>query len=577
VFITHNSIMEDPTSIDEVSIPLPAENTRNILRRKVGTKTFPWAASAIDHTPPPPPPPPQNGRRMSVRRKFADLLEYFNPFAANPVSPPPQDEDTPAKKKARLESSKSIAEDVGVGEAAHTIDTSTTSSPSDIVADVPRDIVTVSSPLQITETPRARRKWTAEEDAKLTDAVKKHGNNWVPIAAIIPSRTNVQCRMRWAGSLNPLIERKIGKWTSGEDARLTSAVKKFGNNWVAIAAIIPGRTSGQCCKRWAQTVDPSIDRKLGKWTSGEEARLTSAVKKCGNDWVAVAALVPGRTNAQCRRSWTLRLDPNINRKLGKWTAEEEARLTSAVKKCGNDWVAVAALVPGRNNKVCRSRWAENLEPNTNNAIQRRGKWTAEEDGKLFVAVTKYGKDWVAVAVLVPGRTNEQCRARWASCLDPGMNRATGKWTAEEDAKLIEGAQKHGKDWVAVATLVPGRSNKDCRSRWAENLEPNTNHAKQRRGKWTAEEDAKLFDAVTKYGKDWVAVAALVSGRSKKDCCSRWAKQRRGKWTAEEDAKLFDAVTKYGKDWVAVAALVSGRSKKDCCSRWADNVEPSTNR
>jgi hypothetical protein len=565
--------MEDPTSIDEVSIPLPAENTRNILRRKVGTKTFPWAASAIDHTPPPP--PPQNGRRMSVRRKFADLLEYFNPFAANPVSPPPQDEDTPAKKKARLESSKSIAEDVGVGEAAHTIDTSTTSSPSDIVADVPRDIVTVSSPLQITETPRARRKWTAEEDAKLTDAVKKHGNNWVPIAAIIPSRTNVQCCKRWVHTVDPSIDRKLGKWTSGEDARLTSAVKKcgndwaavaalvpgrtnaqclrswtlrldpninrklgkwtsgedarltravkkFGNNWIAIAAIIPGRTSGQCCKRWAQTVDPSIDRKLGKWTSGEEARLTSAVKKCGNDWVAVAALVPGRTNAQCRRSWTLRLDPNINRKLGKWTAEEEARLTSAVKKCGNDWVAVAALVPGRNNKVCRSRWAENLEPNTNNAIQRRGKWTAEEDGKLFVAVTKYGKDWVAVAVLVPGRTSEQCRARWASCLDPGMNRATGKWTAEEDAKLIEGAQKHGKDWVAVAALVPGRSNKDCRSRWAQNLDPNTNHAKRRRGKWTAEEDAKLFDAVTKYGKDWVAVAALVSGRSKKDCCSRWA-------------------------------------------------------
>jgi hypothetical protein len=77
--------MEDPIGTDEVSIPLPAETTRNsqinngVLRRKVGTKTFPWAAVAVDHTPPPPPP---NGRIRSVRRKFTDMLEYFNPFAA---------------------------------------------------------------------------------------------------------------------------------------------------------------------------------------------------------------------------------------------------------------------------------------------------------------------------------------------------------------------------------------------------------------------------------------------------------------------------------------------------------------
>jgi hypothetical protein len=519
VFITHNSIMEDPTSIDEVSIPLPAENTRNILRRKVGTKTFPWAASAIDHTPPPPPPPPQNGRRMSVRRKFADLLEYFNPFAANPVSPPPQDEDTPAKKKARLESSKSIAEDVGVGEAAHTIDTSTTSSPSDIVADVPRDIVTVSSPLQITETPRARRKWTAEEDAKLTDAVKKHGNNWVPIAAIIPSRTNVQCCKRWVHTVDPSIDRKLGKWTSGEDARLTSAVKKCGNDWAAVAALVPGRTNAQCLRSWTLRLDPNINRKLGKWTSGEDARLTRAVKKFGNNWIAIAAIIPGRTSGQCCKRWAQTVDPSIDRKLGKWTSGEEARLTSAVKKCGNDWVAVAALVPGRTNAQCRRSWTLRLDPNINRKL---GKWTAEEEARLTSAVKKCGNDWVAVAALVPGRTNAQCSIRWSHTVDPSINRKMGKWTAEEEAKLIDAIKKCGKDWVAVAALVPGRSNKDCRSRWAQNLDPNTNHAKRRRGKWTAEEDAKLFDAVTKYGKDWVAVAALVSGRSKKDCCSRWA-------------------------------------------------------
>jgi hypothetical protein len=34
-----------------------------------------------------------------------------------------------------------------------------------------------------------------EEDAKLTDAVKERGdNNWVAVAALVPGRTDVKCR-----------------------------------------------------------------------------------------------------------------------------------------------------------------------------------------------------------------------------------------------------------------------------------------------------------------------------------------------------------------------------------------------
>jgi hypothetical protein len=34
------------------------------------------------------------------------------------------------------------------------------------------------------------------------------------------------------------------------------------------------------------------------------------------------------------------------------------------------------------------------------------------------AVKKYGNQWVAVAAMVSGRTNVQCRARWGNYLDP---------------------------------------------------------------------------------------------------------------------------------------------------------------
>lgn len=73
-----------------------------------------------------------------------------------------------------------------------------------------------------------------------------------------------------------------------------------------------------------------------------------------------------------------------------------------------------------------------------NTERKMVKWTAEEDAKLNDVATKHGKDWVAVAALVlPGRTNIQCAYRWGTYLDPGLERAMGRWTAEEDAKLTE--------------------------------------------------------------------------------------------------------------------------------------------
>jgi myb proto-oncogene protein len=193
-------------------------------------------------------------------------------------------------------------------------------------------------------------RWTPEEDAKLIEAVTEFGKDWLVVAAKVPNRTNVQCRYRWIMYLD--LDTKSGKWTAEEDAKLTVAEKELGNDWTAVAAIVPGRTNKQCCVRWAKSSDP--DTKSGNWTVEEDAKLTVAVKEFGEDWGAVAAMVPGRTNAHCRRRWANSLAPDIN--SGKWTAEEDAKLTVAVTSHGNDWVRIAALVPGRTNIQCRDRW-----------------------------------------------------------------------------------------------------------------------------------------------------------------------------------------------------------------------------
>jgi myb proto-oncogene protein len=157
----------------------------------------------------------------------------------------------------------------------------------------------------------------------------------------------------------------------------------------------------------------------------------------------------------------------------------------------------------------------------------KGKWTAVEDIKLKDAVKTHGdKDWGAISLVVPGRTKSQCHSRWKDALDPSIDRAnerTGKWTAVEDSKLEDAVQTHDyKDWAAISALVPGRTKIQCCHRWRDVLDPSIGRASGRKGKWTAFEDRKLKDAVQTYGfKNWVTIAEMVPGRTNKQCWDRW--------------------------------------------------------
>ncbi len=169
---------------------------------------------------------------------------------------------------------------------------------------------------------------------------------------------------------------------------------------------------------------------------------------------------------------------------GSWTLEEDAQLTSAVantckkkwmKEYKIDWVKIAALVPGRTKAQCKSKWNDELDTNTGTVSGRTGRWTEEEDSKLKSAVQRRDdKNWGAIAALVPGRAIGNCRHRWHDVLDPSndqVTRRTGNWTENEDNKLKDAVKTYdGKNWGAIAALVPGRAIGQCRHR-SRVLEP----------------------------------------------------------------------------------------------------------
>jgi myb proto-oncogene protein len=105
--------------------------------------------------------------------------------------------------------------------------------------------------------------------------------------------------------------------------------------------------------------------------------------------------------------------------MGKWTPDEDTRLKDALQmQDGNNWGAVAAMVPGRVKKQCQNRWHDILDPGIDRTNKRTGRWAEDEDIKLKDAVqTHGGKNWDAIAALVPGRTKRQCCKRWTKYLD----------------------------------------------------------------------------------------------------------------------------------------------------------------
>jgi hypothetical protein len=171
--------------------------------------------------------------------------------------------------------------------------------------------------------------------------------------------------------------------------------------------------------------------------------------------------------------------PNAGTTRDTWTLDEDAQLTSAVTKTREkewgkefkiDWVAVAMLVPGRTQRPCRDRWHNTLVSNVNPATARAGNWTADEDKKLKDSVRERGgKNWEKIAASVIGRTKTQCHNRWhhnlVSNIDPTTTRV-GKWTADEDKNLKDAVRAHGgKNWKAITAQVPGRTKAQCRAKW----------------------------------------------------------------------------------------------------------------
>ncbi|KAI9333934.1 Homeodomain-like protein [Zopfochytrium polystomum] len=177
-----------------------------------------------------------------------------------------------------------------------------------------------------------------------------------------------------------------------------------------------------------------------KWTPEEDALLRRAVAMYGphGRWAQVAAHVPKRTPIQCSTRWTGALNSTIHK--GKWSAEEDAQLLRGYR------AETARL----------RRKAAELSSGADDSERKDRNGSSSSDDEI---------NWSSIADRVPGRTAVQCIARYQEALDPSIRK--GKWSPEEDELLRVGMATHGKSWVKIAEMVPGRTQRQCRTRWLQ--------------------------------------------------------------------------------------------------------------
>lgn len=92
------------------------------------------------------------------------------------------------------------------------------------------------------------------------------------------------------------------------------------------------------------------------------------------------------------------------------------------------------------------------------------KLSEEEDELLKAIVLKLGpKNWRLIASLMPGRTKRQCRDRYVNYLAPGFIRA--QWTDEEDELLAKKFIQYGSKWSQIRSFFPNRTSNDIKNRF----------------------------------------------------------------------------------------------------------------
>ncbi|CAD8087429.1 unnamed protein product [Paramecium primaurelia] len=156
------------------------------------------------------------------------------------------------------------------------------------------------------------------------------------------------------------------------------------------------------------------------------------------------------------------------------------------------------------------------DSDSSSSERRYGKfWKPNEDALLIELHTKHNGNWRLIAEEIPGRNLSQCQQRWKR-INPNKTKLRKQWSDEEDKRVILFVQQYGRNWKVIEGFMEGRSSKQIRERFLNNLDPEINHQK-----FTPMEDKIILEQYRIYGPKWSEIAKMLDRRPENQVKNRF--------------------------------------------------------
>lgn len=190
-----------------------------------------------------------------------------------------------------------------------------------------------------------------------------------------------------------------------------------------------------------------------RWIEDEDKKLRIAIKKYGLNWKEVATCLPGRDQFACRSRYTNKLREDDWSPATKVEIDMIHKLAKKNKKGEYKWDRICTNFNKAFNKTLLVRPPGFIQKVFDSTKKDYKSYQIENDSP---PITIKPSQRPGKKVLSKKRLNKTTQTR-------------KKWNPNEDQQLREAVLEHGEDWPLIASLMPGRTRKNCRSRYINHI------------------------------------------------------------------------------------------------------------